>query len=357
MHQQEVLRVVLGTFHLGHAGGHRHGRHTGRTDQRVHRVLRAAPVHDLREEEAGSSRETEGDNAHGDNHDGLRLQEDVGRHRETHGSSEEDSHDVHEFVGRSLHETFHDAGFLEDVAEHEHDDKGGSIGHHEDAHDHHHDGEDDAFGLAHLTESLHADLAFLVVGHQAHDRRLDERHKGHVGVSSHGNGADEVLCKFVRSEDGGRTVGTTDDTDRGRFTESKTTESHGAEHRREHAELGAATEEERTRVGDKRSEVRHGTHAQEDNGREEFQVDTLADVVVEAGSRREHAFDAPAAIVEPGTRDIHRQRAERNRQKQQRLVLFDNRQVHQDETHDPHDHHGSGDVCESGVACELNDRI
>ena len=170
---------------------------------------------------------------------------------------------------------FHDAGFLEDVAEHEHDDKGGGIGHHEDAHDHHHDGEDDAFGLAHLTESLHANLAFLVVGHQAHDRRLDERHKGHVGVSSHGDGADEVLCKFVRSEDGGRTVGTTDDTDGGRFTESKATESHGAEHGREHAELSAATEEERTRVGDKRSEVRHGAHAQEDDGREEFQVETI----------------------------------------------------------------------------------
>ena len=275
VHQQEVLRVVLGTFHLRHAGGHRHGGHAGRTDQRVHRVLRAAPVHDLREEEAGSSRETEGDNAHGDNHEGLRLQEDVGRHREAHGSTEEDGHDVHEFVGRGLHQAFHDAGFLEDVAEHEHDDKGRSVGHHEDADDHHHHGEHDAFGLRNRAQGLHADLAFLVVGHQAHDRRLDERDKRHVGVGRHGDRSDEVLCEFVRSEDGGRTVGAADDTDGGRFTESKATEGHGTEHGREHTELSAATEEERTRVGDKRSEVRHGTHAQEDDGREEFQVKTI----------------------------------------------------------------------------------
>ena len=357
VHQQEVLRVILGTFHLRNTCGHRHGGHACRTDERVHGVLRGAPVHDLREEEAGRGGETEGHNAHGDNHEGLRLQEDVGRHGETHGCSEENRHDVHELVGRGLHETFHHASFLEDVAQHEHDDKGRSVGHHQDADDHHHHGEHDAFGLAHLTESLHADLPFLVVGHEPHDRRLDERDKSHVGVGRHGNRSDEVLCKFVCSEDGSRTVGAADDTDGGRFTESKATESHGTEHGREHAELGATAEKQRAGVGDKRSKVRHGAHAQEDNGREQFQMDTLADVVVEAGSGREHAFDAPAAVVEPGTRDIHRQRAEGNRQEQQRLVLFDNRQVHQYETHDPHNHHGAGNVCESGVACELNDRI
>ena len=86
-------------------------------------------------------------------------------------------------------------------------------------------------------------------------------------------------------------------------------------------------------------------------------MDTLADVVIEAGRRGKHTFDAPAAIVESRARDVHRQCAEGNRQEQQRLVLFDNRQVHQDETHDPHHDHRRGDVCESGVACELNDRI
>ena len=194
MHQEEVLRVILGTFHLRNTGGHRHGGHASGTDERVHRVVRSALVHDLGKEKACSGRETEGNHAHSDNHEGLRTEENVGRHREAHGSSEEDRHDVHEFVRGGLHQAFDNAGFLEDVTEHEHDDKSRSIGHHEDAHDHHHHGKHDAFGLGHLAERLHTDLAFLVVGHEAHDRRLDQRNEGHVSVSCHGDRSDEVLC-------------------------------------------------------------------------------------------------------------------------------------------------------------------
>ena len=35
VHQEEVLRVILGTFHLRNTCGHRHGGHASRTDKRV----------------------------------------------------------------------------------------------------------------------------------------------------------------------------------------------------------------------------------------------------------------------------------------------------------------------------------
>ena len=355
MHEEEVLRVILGTFNLRNTGSHRHSGNACGTDKRVHRVLRRALVHDLCEEQTAESGEAKGNHTHSDNHESLRLEEDVSRHRETHGRAEEDRHNVHEFVRRSLHEAFNDTCFLEDVAHHKHDDKGRSIRHDEHANDHHHHGKHDAFGLGNLAESLHANLAFSVVRHSAHDRRLDERHESHVGVSGNGDGADEVLSKLVRSEDGCRTVSTTDDTDGSCFAERKATESDSCKHGHEHAKLCATTEDERTRISDKRSKVRHGTHAQEDDGREEFQMDTLADVVVETASRAEHTFDAPATVVERDGRDVHRKCTDSNRQEQKRLVFFDNRKEHQHEAHDPHDYHREGNLRESCARGEVRD--
>lgn len=74
-------------------------------------------------------------------------------------------------------------------------------------------------------------------------------------------------------------------------------ECHRAEHRDEYAELRTAAEEERSRIRDERTEVCHGSDAEEDDGREQFKVNALAYVVIQPGGRCEHSLDAPAAFV------------------------------------------------------------
>ena len=357
VHQEEVLRIVLRALDLGDTGCHRYCGDARGTDEGVHRILGGELVHDFRKEETAGRGETEGYHAHADNQQGLGTQEDVCGHGETHGSAKEDGHDVHQLVLAGLHETVHDAGFLHDVAQHEHCDEGGGVGHHQDADNHHHHRESDTLGLGDLAQGLHADLAFLVVGHGSHDRRLDKRNKSHVGVGRHGDGAAKMLGQLVCGEDGRRTVGATDDTDGSRLAQGEAAEGDGAEHGGKYAELRATAKKQGAGVGNQGAEVRHGTHAQEDDGREEFQVDALADVVVETFGRHEHTFDAPATVVESLGGDVHRESPQSNRQEQQRFVFFDDCQVHQDETDNPHHDHKRRDACKASVASELDNGV
>ena len=130
---------------------------------------------------------------------------------------------------RSLDKAVDHAGFLENVSEHKHDDQCGCIGNDQDADDHHHDGEDDAFELADLAKALHADDAFFRSGHQAHDGRLDQRNESHVGVGGDCDRAYQVRSELIRREDGRGTVRPADDADGRRFAERKSAERDASE--------------------------------------------------------------------------------------------------------------------------------
>ena len=56
VHQQEVAGVVLLAHHLGHAGRHRHGGHTGGADEGIDLLLEEQ-VHELGQQDAAGGAE------------------------------------------------------------------------------------------------------------------------------------------------------------------------------------------------------------------------------------------------------------------------------------------------------------
>ena len=91
---------------------------------------------------------------------------------------------------------------------------------------------------------------------------LDHRNKGHVGVSRHGDGSHEVGRELRRQEDGGGTVGTTDDGD------GTCLVRHKAERERNHVcaeytELSSRTDKHKLRIGYQCGKVGHGTDSKE----------------------------------------------------------------------------------------------
>ena len=99
--------------------------------------------------------------------------------------------------------------------------------------------------------------------------RLDNRHQGHIAESRHRQRCQKIGGKFLGHENGGGTVGGTDDTDGRRFIERKSRQR-CQEGSGKNAEMGSRRKEHHIRRPDQGIELTHGSHRNEDEHREEL---------------------------------------------------------------------------------------
>ncbi|MNN41287.1 hypothetical protein D3C81_1553970 [compost metagenome] len=201
-----------------------------------------------------------------------------------------------------------------------------------------------------MAQLRHDDRTLLRRGQRAHDRRLQQRHQGHVGVGRHGNRAEQLRRQLGGHEDRGRAVGTADDGDRGRFLEGElhARDAHGgecqsAEQGTEDAELRGSAEQQGLRVGQHRPEVGHRPHAHEDQQRKHAgrQADFIEQV------QDAHAFGHVRH------RDVGENAAETDGDQQQRLEALADRQVDQADAHRHHQRLTRLQMIEAGALPQL----
>ena len=263
MHEQEVAGIVLCADLLRNTRRHGNSGDAGRADQRVD-LAAGDNAHSLAEQAACSSTERESDKTESDDLEGRDIQECLRAGGSTDGSTQKDNDDVHQSVGSSVGQLADNAALTEEVAQHEHTDKGSRRGK-DHTHDNcNNDGEKDPLELGDRSELRHPDLALLVCGQRAHDGRLNDRDKGHIGVGGDSDGSEKFcLSQLGAEEDRGRAVGTADDGDRGRGFAVEA-QSDRAEVCAEDTELRGSAEQEAHGIGDQGTEVRHGADAHED---------------------------------------------------------------------------------------------
>ena len=90
-----------------------------------------------------------------------------------------------------------------------------------------------------------------------------------------------MRSQLHRQEDGGGAVSSANDADGGGFIRVEAHEQ-GHEERGGYAHLGRRAQKQGARCGEQRAEVRQGSYAQEDDGRENFSLDAQPDPVIQA---------------------------------------------------------------------------
>ena len=123
--------------------------------------------------------------------------------------------------------------------------------------------------------------AFLFCRHRPDDRRLNDRHKRHIGVGRNDNRSEVSGVKIVGDKDGGRSVCRTDDADGSGILQAEAKEGRQTQ-REKNAELGCCTEQHHQRIGQKRRKVDHGSNAD----KEQEQKDLIGNSCIEEGIER-----------------------------------------------------------------------
>ena len=119
MHQQEILRIFLLAHLLGNTRRHRNGGNAGRTDQRVHLAVRG-PAHNLAQQNTACRAKAKCHNAHHNNLDCIPVQERFRIGRAAHRNAQKDRDDIHQLIAGRFVDALYNAGFLHQVAEHQH---------------------------------------------------------------------------------------------------------------------------------------------------------------------------------------------------------------------------------------------
>ena len=246
MHQEEVLGILLKTHLVDDTPGHREGGDTGRPDHRVdegsaeqlhHEIIKLSKQHT-----AGGIKD-KGHKPKTHNKQGFGGKELACVHIEGDGDTEKDGHEVGKHLLCRLGKRFQHATLTDKVTEHQKSDQRARRGHEEAGDDRDNDREEDLGGLADRLALIgHPDPSLLLGGEKLDDRRLNDRHKRHIGIRRYRNGTDVIRLQGVGHDDRGRAVGRTDNGDGGRVLDI------GEEHRRraegkEDAELGGGTED------------------------------------------------------------------------------------------------------------------
>ena len=250
--------------------------------------------------------------------------------------SEENDNDVHHCVRRGFRQLADNSALAEQVAEHQHADQRSRRRKKHADNNRDNNREKNLFQLGDRTELFHLDLSVLFRRKRLHDRRLDDRNQGHIGISRDRNRAHERgLSKLSCQEDRGRSVGTADDGDRssGFAVEAKrdrqeisnidTRLSRGAHHKRD-------------RVRDQRSEVGHRSDTHEDQGRKNRCLIQNIEIMHQAAGM----FDAENVYrnIRNNIRiDIDKQHAESNRDQQKRFEVVFDRQIQEHKRDKHHD--------------------
>ena len=248
----------------------------------------------------------EGDEAEADDFDGLETEEFITGHGQACAGCEEYRNDVAQCILSGIGKTMSYAGYFKQVAQAEHahqccyrrEEQG-----YDDGYD---DRECHLFEVGYRTEVGHPDLSLFFGGAEFHDRRLNQRNQGHVGVCCYCNGAQKMGSQFGSQINSGRAVSATDDADLG--------------------------------VGNQRTKVGHCTYAHENQRRENFILNTKTN-----GHHYAHIG------FETGIREVSHNIAEGDRHQQKRFVLFCNSQIEEDKSYQNHDHIFPGQSGKAGV--------
>ena len=126
MHEKEVGGVGLLTDLLGNTRCHRNRGNASGTDQRVD-LSAGEEVHQLAKQNAACSTYAERDKTERDDEQCVDLEEVLGNCGSADSNAEEDRDNVHKFVCSCLYETVANAGFLHQVTEHKHTNKGSRV--------------------------------------------------------------------------------------------------------------------------------------------------------------------------------------------------------------------------------------
>ncbi|OPZ79792.1 MAG: hypothetical protein BWY77_01289 [bacterium ADurb.Bin431] len=172
----------------------------------------------------------------------------------------------------------------------------------------------------------HADHP-LLPGRQRPDHRgLNDRHQGHVGIGGHRVRRQQPLGELVGDIDGGRTVRSPDDADRGGLLEVITHEN-GDEKAGEDAELGGGSEKEHEGILQQRLKVDHRTNRDEDEDGKKLSAN--AKII-------EHSQKALMAD-RGGKGDVGQQGAKADGKQQHRLVILGDGQIDENQGNPEHD--------------------
>ena len=148
VHEQVVGGVGLLTLVVRDTGCHRHGRHTGITDERVDLLaLGEEEVHELHEQYATGSSDNEGSDTYEQNLQGRGSEELACLGRGTYGETEQDGDAVDERTLGSLGKTASDTTYVQQVTEEEHTQEGQTARYDEGGEQQTNDGEDDLLCL------------------------------------------------------------------------------------------------------------------------------------------------------------------------------------------------------------------
>ena len=155
-----------------------------------------------------------------------------------------------------------------------------------------------------------------------------------------------MRCQLDGGEDGGGSVGTSDDSERGSLLRGEAYKNAYDEHA-EDAHLGGGTHQHQLRLGDQGGEVGHRTYAKENQRRIPALLHSLVEYV-------QHRTVLVYAYVQAREhRDVAHYDSEADRHEQQRLPFLDYAQGDEDNAYGYHHHVLYRHVGEAGVLPEL----
>ena len=223
----------------------------------------ADDTHQLTEQHACGRTERKRDQAEGNNLKRIRIQESFCACSRSHGGSQQNNNGIHQRVGSRIGQLSHNAGFSEQVAQHQHTDQRSRSRKNQGYNNRYDDGEQNLFQLGNRTKLFHFNLPLLFRGKQPHDRGLDNRNQRHIGISRYGNRSKKLrLSQLSAQEDGSRAVRSADDGD-GSCRSVIEAQSDRAKISGEDTKLRCCSQQEALRVRNQGTKVRHRADAHE----------------------------------------------------------------------------------------------
>ena len=179
---------------------------------------------------------------------------------------------------------------------------------------------------------------------------MDNRHKGHIGVCTHGYGAHQVRSQFGAEENGRRAVSAADNAYGASLVGSEA-ESKSQEVCAEYTHLCGGADQHQAGLGDKRRKIGHRPYAQKN----ERGIPPLPDALVEGIQYRTVFINSDVHSREHG--NVADNDAKAYRHQQHGLPFLDYAKGYEDCTDCNHCQMLPGAVCKAGKLPELNQAV
>ena len=330
MHQDEVIRIIFQRDLGSDTAGHRESGDTAGTDERVD-LAAGDDLHQLTEQDAGNSIEDEGQQTKGHDEEDAPVQEAFAGHGTADCQTQEQGGNVDDLILGGFVQTIDNTGLLHQVTQHQRRDQRSSIRRNNGDGDGDKHRENDDSAVGNFTRSIfHMDLAIFPGSQGLHDRRLNDRDQGHIGISGNRDRAEHMRSDLGCDINGCRAVNGTDGTDGSGFskTPAQLREQFGQNTAQDqgtvNTKLSGSAEDNHLRHRQQRTEVDHRTYTDEDEEREKFSGNTgIIDDFHEADTGI-HA-------------QVRQNTAETDGQQQGRFIFLDDGQCDQHKTNHKHD--------------------